>query len=53
MRGVFFPGAPPTYFYAWRVRNAMFAVALAGKPGAVSERDARAIAEKVDGRTAG
>ena len=49
MRGVFFPGAPPTYFYAWRVGNAMFALALAGKPDTVSEDDARALADQVDG----
>jgi hypothetical protein len=48
LRGVFFPGAPPTFFYAWRRDNLLQVFALAGKPQAVSEADARAYAEKLD-----
>jgi hypothetical protein len=50
LRGSFFPGAPPTYFYSWRIGNAMFALALAGKPGAVTEQDARALADRMNER---
>lgn len=50
LRGQFFPGAPPTYFYAWRVGNAVQVFGIAGKPASVSEDDARAFAEKLDAR---
>jgi hypothetical protein len=52
LRGVFFPGAPPTFFYAWRRANLMVGFALAGKPGAVTEADARAYAGRLDDRAA-
>ncbi len=50
LRGVFFPGAPPTYFYAWRRDNLMLGFALAGTPEAVRETAARAFAAKMDDR---
>ena len=51
LRGRFFPGAPPTYFYAWRVGNAVLVFAIAGGPAVVSEREARLFADEMDMRT--
>lgn len=50
LRGQFFPQAPPTYFYGWRIGNAVQVFAIAGKSDSVSEDDARAFAERLEAR---
>lgn len=50
LRGVFFPKAPPTYFYAWRVGNVVQVFAIAGSPDSVSEDDARASADGLEAK---
>jgi hypothetical protein len=50
LRGVFFPGSPPTFFYIWRRANLMIGFALAGKAGAVTEAETRAYARRRDDR---
>jgi hypothetical protein len=46
--GVFFPKAPPGYFYAWRVRNLILSFTMSGAKALVTVATARAYAAKLN-----
>lgn len=54
--GRFFREAPPTFtafYYAWRSRDLVLSVAIAGSKRVVTQRTARLLADKVANRTRG